>query len=91
VYDHLDADTIRHKQAIGPDLDEAFACYQQGDFESAQSIYDTIRERAEQWGRPGQPLLDTLAFYRGRCRNLLARQKSGTLDGWDGIYDFSVK
>jgi hypothetical protein len=91
VYDHLDADTIRRKKAMGPILDEAFACYRQGDFESALSIYDAIRERTEQWGRTGRPLLATLKFYRDRCRDLLSRQRSGKLDGWVGVYDFTVK
>ncbi|MEW6076384.1 MAG: adenylate/guanylate cyclase domain-containing protein [Thermodesulfobacteriota bacterium] len=91
VYDHLDAEALRLKQAVGPDLDKAFACYQRGDFESALSIYDAIRKRAEMGGRTGRPLRLPLKFYRDRCRELLARRESGGLDRWTGIYDFTIK
>jgi class 3 adenylate cyclase len=91
AYDHLDEDTIGRKQEAGPDLEAAFACYQQGDFEAALSIYADIRSKMEHRGGAGRPLTVPLAFYRDRCRNLLERQKSGSLDGWNGVYDFTIK
>ncbi len=91
VYDHLDGNSISRKQKIGPDLEIAFGCYQEGDFRQALMIYSAVQSKAAAWGKNGLALMSTLAFYSDRCRHLLRQQQAGRLRGWKGVYDFTIK
>ena len=91
VCDWLDDDCIRRKEELSGDLEAAYASYQSGDFETALSVYAAIRKYAGRCGPAGRPLLGTLTFYRDRCRDLLQRRRSGSLNGWNGVYDFTAR
>jgi class 3 adenylate cyclase len=84
VFDFNNADLIDVKMNNKAPLAEAYAAYAQGDFESALSIY-----------RPLQTEFGTvdpvLGYYARRAQELLALQRLGKLEYWDGIYQFAEK
>lgn len=84
IFDYDSPEITRIKLANRERLEEAFAAYAEGDFESAIRIYVPLNE---QFGKK-DPLLE---FYAQRSRELRALQQLGKLGPWNGTWHFTDK
>jgi class 3 adenylate cyclase len=80
-YDYQNFGVIKLKQSISSDLENAYKYYTEGIFEKAYSIYSYLAEN-----KTDDPLIK---FYMKRSQLLEERKKTGLLNNWNGISDFS--
>ncbi|HRU43796.1 MAG TPA: adenylate/guanylate cyclase domain-containing protein [Spirochaetota bacterium] len=92
VYDYEDDRTIKIKRSIQKYLDDAFNYYIEGKFSQAERIYAALIKKLGPHKYKKDLCFDPLInFYLNRTVRLKAKQASGFLKEWNGVYEFKDK
>lgn len=91
-FDHETEGIQRIKTDMKEELESLYALYEAGDFARAGKGYSDLRDKVGPHtyirGVSKDPVLD---FYADRCANLSKMKESGTLDNWNGVFEFREK